>query len=200
MKRIRLLVADHRFDDGLEALLEVAAKARTRQQRAHVERVNFHALERVGNFAVVHREREALGERGFSDARFADENRIVLAPPQQHVDRALEFFFAADQRIDFSLRRALCEVDGVSLQRLGGRDFAIAVLFAAAFGFVLTVSFFGAARLFLLLGNLGDAMRDEVDDIEARNILLLQKEKCRRFGLMEHRDQHIAAVDFGATG
>jgi hypothetical protein len=34
------------------------------------------------------------------------------------VHRALEFFLAADERIDFSVRRALGQIDRVSVERL----------------------------------------------------------------------------------
>ena len=101
MNRIRFGVADDGLDHGLQALLEVAAKARAGEQRAHVERVDLDVLERLGHVAVVDRERQPLGERGLADARFADEHRIVLAPAQQHMNRALDFVLAPDQRIDF---------------------------------------------------------------------------------------------------
>ena len=39
-------------------------------------------------------------------------------------------------------------------------------------------------------------MRDKIDHVEARDALLLQKENRRRFGFVEHRDQHVAAGDF----
>ena len=126
-----LRVADHRLDDGLQPLLEVAAKARARQQRAHVERVYLDAQQRLGHILVVNREREAFGQRGLADSRLADEHRIVLAPAQQHVHRALEFFLAADQRIDFSVRRALRKIDRVSVERLRRRHLALAVFVAA---------------------------------------------------------------------
>ena len=111
---IRFGFPDDGLDDGLQPLLEVAAKARARQQRAHVERVDLDALERVGHVAVVNRERQPLGQRGLAHARLADEHRIVLAPAQQHMNRALEFVLAPDQRIDLSLGGALGEVDRVS--------------------------------------------------------------------------------------
>src|ERR1700678_4334236 len=128
-----LRVADYRLDDGLQALLEVAAKARAREQRAHVERVNLDALQRVGHVAVVNRERESLCESSLADARLADEHGIVLAPAQQYVHRALEFFLAADQWIYFSIRRALGQVDRVSIERLRRRHLALAIFVAAAF-------------------------------------------------------------------
>ena len=47
---------------------------------------------------------------------------------------------------------------------------------------------------------LGDAVRNEIDHIEARHALLLQQEDRVRLGLMEHRDEHLRTVDLGPSG
>ena len=144
-------------------------------------------------------QRESLGQRGLADPCLAHENRIVLAPAQQHVHRALEFFLAADQRIDFSVRRALGQVDRVSIECLRRRQLALA-FFVAAFGFVSLVIDRVLVRFLAVLvvfrARLRNPVRDIIDRIEARNALLLQKENRRRFGFMKHRDQHVAARDF----
>ena len=61
------------------------------------------------------RERQSFRQRGLADAGFADKYRIVLAPAQKNVNRALELVLASDQRIDLPLRRALGEIDRVGL-------------------------------------------------------------------------------------
>ncbi len=113
-------VAGRGLDNRLEALLEVAAKARAGEQRAHVERENLDVLEHRGDAAIVNCERESFGERGLTDARFADEDGVVLAAAQQDVDCAFDLVFASDERIDLALGGAIGEVDRVSAQRLGG--------------------------------------------------------------------------------
>ena len=52
------------------------------------------------------RVREAFGHRRLADAGVADEHRIVLAPAAQHLDGALQFVGAADQRVEQPLPRA----------------------------------------------------------------------------------------------
>ena len=93
-----------RRDHRLQALLEVAAKARAREQRAHVERVDARALEQIGNVALVDLQRQALGERGLADPGLADEDRVVLAAPAQHARGPRELLGAPDQRIDLARR------------------------------------------------------------------------------------------------
>jgi len=106
------------LDHGLETLLEVAAKTRARQQRAHVERVNLYVLECRRHFALMHCQRESFGQRSLAHAGLADKYRIVLAPPQQHMDRALDFVAAPNQRVDFTSGGALGQVNRVGLERL----------------------------------------------------------------------------------
>ena len=200
-KQNPLRVADHGLDDRLQPLLEIAAKARAREQRAHVERVNLDALQRLGHIAVMNRQREAFGQRRLADSRLADEHGIVLASSQQHVDSALEFFLAAHQRIDFSIRRALRQVDRVSVERLRRRQLALAFFVAAALmlmAFVLDriLAVRIVAVLVVFRARLGHAVRNKIDHVEARDALLLQKENRRRFAFVEHRDQHVAARDF----
>ena len=128
------------LDHGLEPLLEIAAKTGARQQRAHVERENLHVLERGGHVAVMDREREPLGERGLAHARLADEHRIVLAPAQQDMNRALDLVLAPDQRIDLSLCRALGEVYRVGLERACRREFRRTLLVVVALAFFVSFS------------------------------------------------------------
>ena len=69
---------------------------------------------------------------------------------------------AADQRIDLALARRLVEIGGVFLQ---GAAAAVAVaLGIAGRAAVLALAALLAARL-------GQAVRDEIDDIEARHVL-----------------------------
>ncbi len=89
MNRIGRGRAAERFDYRFESLLEVAAEARAGEQAGGVERKYLRALERILNIVREQPLRQAFGHRGFADARFADEHRIVLAPAAQHFDGAL---------------------------------------------------------------------------------------------------------------
>ena len=121
MKRIASFFSVERVDDGLEALLELAAVLRSGEQRAHVERADLGVLEHRRHLALLDLEREPFGDGGLADARLADEERVVLAAPAEHLDRALELGRAADQRIDLALLRALEQVRRRSVLS-GSRD------------------------------------------------------------------------------
>ena len=90
-------------DHGLQALLEVAAVLGAGDQRAEVQRPDRRRLQHLGHVAFDDALGQAFGERGLADAGFADVQRIVLAAAAQHLDRALDFVLAADQRIDLAL-------------------------------------------------------------------------------------------------
>ena len=102
----------------LEALLELAAELRAGDQRAHVERQDALVLQALGHFAVDDALREALDDRGLADAGLADQHRVVLGAPLQHLDRAADLIVAADDRIELAGGGARGQVDGVFLQRL----------------------------------------------------------------------------------
>ena len=124
MKRIAFGRAAQRLDHRLEALLEVAAEARAGEQRAGVEREDLGVLQRVLHVVAEQPRGEALGHRGLADAGLADEHRIVLAPPAQDFDGALQLVGAADQRIEQPCARPLGQVDAVGRQRIArGRRF-----------------------------------------------------------------------------
>ena len=128
-----------------------------------------------------------LGERSLADAGFADVERIVLAAAAQHLDRALDFFLSADQGIDLALARQLVEVVGEFRQRIAAR-------LLGAFGFASSVA--AGGLLAGILADLGDAVRDVVDDVEARDFLLAEEIHGVRILLAEDRDQHVGAGDF----
>ena len=65
-------------------------------------------LQHLRHFAVHDLARQPFGDRGLADAGIADEQRIVLLPPAEHLDRALDLGLAPDQRIDFALRAICC--------------------------------------------------------------------------------------------
>ena len=70
-----------------------------------------------GHFAVDDALRQALDDRGLAHARLADEHRVVLGAPLQHLDHAADLVVAPDHRVELALAGALGEVDGVFLER-----------------------------------------------------------------------------------
>ena len=89
----------------LQALLEIAAIARAGEQRAHVEREYRRARENLRYLVAHDLARQPFGDRRLADAGIAHEQRIVLLPAAQHLDRALHLGLAADQRIDAAVAR-----------------------------------------------------------------------------------------------
>ena len=103
---------------GLQALLELAAELRARDQRAHVERQHALVLEPLGHLAVDDALREPFDDRGLADTGLADQHGVVLRAPLQHLNRAADLVVAADHGVELLLLRALGEVDRVFLERL----------------------------------------------------------------------------------
>ena len=46
--------------------------------------------------------REALRDGGLADARLADERGVVLGPPRQDLDDALDLLLAPDDRVELA--------------------------------------------------------------------------------------------------
>ncbi len=106
------------LEDRLEALLELAAELRAGDHRAEVERDDALVLQRLGNVARGDAAGEPLDDRGLSDAGVADEDRVVLRAPRQHLHHAADLLVAADDRIELALPGELGEVLRVALQSL----------------------------------------------------------------------------------
>ena len=175
------------LDDLLEPLLEIAAIARAGKQRAHVEREHGRIAQHVRHFAMDDAPRQPFGDRGLADAGFADEQRIVLLPPAQHLDGAADLGIAADQRIDLALARLLVEVDAIGVERVALFLRLVAVLGVGVFVGAAHRARFRHAR------PLGDAVADIVDRVVARHVLLLQEIGGVALALGEDRDQHVGA-------
>jgi hypothetical protein len=122
------------FQDGLQAFLEFAAELGAGQQGRHVEREHAFALERIGHFAVDDALGQAFDDRGLAHARLADQDRVVLGAPLQHLDRAADLVVAADHRVELAHAGALGQIERVFLER-----------FALAFG-ILRIHRFAAAH------------------------------------------------------
>ena len=146
-------------DHALQALLEIAAVLGARDQRAHVERVDRAVGEHVRHLLLDDHARQALGDRGLADAGLADVQRVVLAAAAEDLDGALDFELAPDQRIDLAVLRALrsgCWCTSRARCRPRRRVLAFAS---------------GLFLRGLLLGDLRQAMGDEIDDVEPGDVV-----------------------------
>ena len=179
---VLLQLAEH----ALQALLEVAAVLGAGDQRAHVERVDGAVAQHFRDLVLDDHARQAFDQRGLADAGFADVQRVVLAATAQDLDRALDLHAPADQRIDPPFHRQLVQIGRELLERR-----AAVRLAALAFG--------AGRRLVLVrtvLGDLRQAVRDVVDDVQARHVLHRQQVGRVRVLLAEDRDQHVGRRDF----
>ena len=106
------------LEDGLEAVLELAAVLRAGDERAEVERDDALVLQRLGHVALDDALREALDDRGLADARLADQHGVVLRAAREHLHDAADLVVAADDRVELALARELGEVAAVLLEGL----------------------------------------------------------------------------------
>ncbi len=112
----------------LEALLEVTAVARARDQRAEVERVELLVLQRLGHLALDDGLRQPLDDGGLADAGLADQHGVVLGPPGEDLHDPLDLLLAADDRVELALAGGARQVAAelVEHQRRRGRALAAA--------------------------------------------------------------------------
>ena len=184
------------MDDGLEALLEVPAKPRPREQGAGVEREDLGTLENVRHVVVEQARRQAFGERGFAHARVADEHRVVLAAAAEDFHRPLELLGPANQRVELAGPGACGQVGGVCGQGVSrGRGSALS---DAGLGVRRGLTRVGATRG--RRRDLGLSVRDVFEDIESRDALT--GEQLGRVGpvLLERCRDHVARMDFLPSG
>ena len=107
-------------EHGLQPLLELAAVLRPGEERADVERPDALALEALGHVAADDPLREPLGDRRLADARLADQDRVVLRPPREHLDHAPDLLVAADHRVELAALGGLGQVAAELGERLVG--------------------------------------------------------------------------------
>ena len=121
MKRmISPSAAETSLQHGLEALLELAAVLGAGHHRAQVQRDQPLVLEALGDVAVHDAPREPLDDGGLAHAGVADEHRVVLGAPGQHLDDPADLLVAADDRVELAGAGRVGEVAPVLLQRLVG--------------------------------------------------------------------------------
>ena len=89
----------HLVDHRAQPLLELALHRRARLHEADVENAELDAPQRRRDVARGDALREAFDDRRLADARFAGQDRIVLAPAHQNVDDLTDFVVAAEDRV-----------------------------------------------------------------------------------------------------
>ena len=105
---------------GLQSLFEFAAVFCAGDHRAKIERKQLLVLKALGHVTVDDAQRQPLDDRGLADAGLTDENRVVLGPARENLDRAADLFVAADHRIELAFASRLREIARIFLQRVVG--------------------------------------------------------------------------------
>ena len=109
--------------DRLDALLELAAIFRARDHEREVERDDALVQQNFRHVALGDFLRETFDDGRLAHARFAEQHRIVFRAAAKNLDDALDFIFAADDRVHVAFARDFREVAAKRLER-GRFDFA----------------------------------------------------------------------------
>ena len=96
--------------DLLEAFLELAAVLGAGHQQADVEGEDPLVLKDVGDIALGDALREPLSDGGLADARFADQDGVVLGASAEDLDHPIDLVVAAHHGIQLGFGRHLGEV------------------------------------------------------------------------------------------
>mmetsp|Transcript_90457 Transcript_90457/g.193984 ORF Transcript_90457/g.193984 Transcript_90457/m.193984 type:complete len:393 (-) Transcript_90457:756-1934(-) len=109
------------LDNVLQALLELATVLCACQETCKIELYNALPFQDVGNVARSDALGEALSNGRLSDTRLADKHRIVLLPPRQNLDGALQLLSPADKGVHCAFCSGLSEIAAVLLEWAGLR-------------------------------------------------------------------------------
>ncbi|TPW09859.1 MAG: hypothetical protein FD129_2067 [bacterium] len=94
------LGADHFLEDRLQPLLELAPELGPGDQRPEVEDDHPFVTQRVRHVAGHDPAGEPLHDGRLADPRLADQDRVVLGAPREHLDDAANLLVPADDRIE----------------------------------------------------------------------------------------------------
>jgi hypothetical protein len=182
----RLVALAHGGHQRLEAGLEVAPIAGTRQHRAQVEREDLGGLHLLGDATLVDAPGQTFSQRRLAHSGLADEQRVVLASPSQHMDRAFDLRIATHEGVELPLGSQLGQVGREGLEGIRG---ALAI-------FVEVGIATEGGRLAVVSGGiLRDSVRDEAKHVEARYALLAQERHRVGVGLLEDGCQQVPGFD-----
>ena len=96
--------------DRLEPLLELAAVLRAGDDQGDVEREDSLVGEKVRDVAAGDFLRQPFDNGGLAHARFANQHRVVLRAPAEHLLETLELDAASDERVELVLDGRLAEI------------------------------------------------------------------------------------------
>ena len=106
------------LQDRFQPLLEFPSVLRAGHERAHVQRDDALALETLGHVAADDAAGESFDDGGLADAGLADQHRVVLRAPRQHLNDTTDLFVAADDRVELAAARQVGQIAAVPLESL----------------------------------------------------------------------------------
>ena len=110
--------------DGLDALFKLAAILGARDHQREVEGDDALVAQDFRHVAAGDFLRQAFDDGRLAHARFAEQHGIVLGAAAENLDDALDFVFAADDRVHVAFAGDFREVAAKRLER-GRLDFAL---------------------------------------------------------------------------
>ena len=107
----------HLREHGLEPLFELAAVLGAGNQGTHVEGDNPFPFQALGHVLSHDPLRETLHDGRLADTGLADQHRVVLRTPREHLHETADFLVPTDDRVELALTRELRELAPVALER-----------------------------------------------------------------------------------
>ena len=151
------------FKQRFEAFFKITAIFCARQQGANIQRVDGAIGHDFRHVALNDPPGQALGDRGLTHAGLPHQQRVIFTAAAQHLNRALQLFVAADQRID--------PADASKLIKIGGEVFH--TILPACLLFIAGLASAVIGRLARLV--FACTVRDEVDDVKTAHFMFTQQ-------------------------
>ena len=106
------------LQNGLEALLELSAVLRAGDQGADIEADDPLVFQVFRHIAVDDPLGQSLDDRRLADARFPDQDGVVLRPPGEDLHDPPDLLVPADDGIEGTVPGQFVEIAGIPFQRL----------------------------------------------------------------------------------
>ena len=163
-------------EQSQHARLELPAELRACDQRRQVDEIDLLTAQLIGHVAVGYAGRQRLRNRGFADARLADEAGIVLLAAAEYLYHALQLPLAPDNFIELALRGKRGEVAAVGVEELTFFLFGCGILLIAT----------GLLAALLLVGD---------EPALAEQLGKIYRGRAAVFAVVDVRGQDVAALE-----
>ena len=142
------VAALHFVHDGFQAFFKFTLILCSRNQGAHVERVNLFGAQVLGHVAAHDAVSETLGDGGLSHTRLTDQTGVVLGAAAENLEHAAYLLVSADHGVELARAGAFVEIDGILRQ-------GVVRLLRILIGCGLALAEFGHGGLKLLFAEAG---------------------------------------------